>query len=178
MRGLCHHNGHSPYFFYNPEYMTKIKEIAGKRSPILVERLTAVWERSVRTTHTFLSEEDIAQIRPCVGTALREVSHLIILGHDESPAGFMGIEGNKIEMLFLAPEYIGLGLGGKLTDIALRDYGTTQVDVNEQNAAALGFYLHKGFHTVSRDALDDQGRPFPILHLKHGQFTLDLSPGK
>ncbi|MCF6161393.1 hypothetical protein [Furfurilactobacillus milii] len=40
------------------------------------------------------------------------------------------------------------------------------VDVNEQNPDALALYQHNGFHIVSRDAEDNQGRPFPILHLK------------
>jgi putative acetyltransferase len=40
------------------------------------------------------------------------------------------------------------------------------VDVNEQNEAAVGFYIAQGFHVVSRSELDADGRPFPTLHLR------------
>ena len=42
------------------------------------------------------------------------------------------------------------------------------VDVNEENKKALCFYLKKGYKIISRDAFDNQGKPFPILHLKKG----------
>ena len=37
----------------------------------------------------------------------------------------------------------------------------------EQNEQGVGFYQHLGFEVVGRSALDEQGNPFPILHLKH-----------
>ena len=33
-----------------------------QRTPLLIERLTEVWESSVRATHSFLSEDDISEI--------------------------------------------------------------------------------------------------------------------
>ena len=60
---------------------------------------------SVQATHTFLSGEEIAEIKPYVPQALEQVPHLIVL-EDEggAPAAFMGIGEQKLEMLFLAPE--------------------------------------------------------------------------
>ena len=40
------------------------------RAPELVGRLAQVWERSVRATHGFLSEDDIAGLRPEVAAGL------------------------------------------------------------------------------------------------------------
>lgn len=77
----------------------------------------------------------------------------------------MGIQGDKIEMLFLSPECIGQGWGSILVDRAIGFYGATKVDINEQNDQATRFYLHQGFRIMSRDALDEQGNLFPILHL-------------
>ncbi|WP_369523003.1 hypothetical protein [Brucella anthropi] len=40
------------------------------------------------------------------------------------------------------------------------------VDVNEQNLQGVGFYLHMGFVETGRSETDDQGRPYPLLHLR------------
>jgi putative acetyltransferase len=44
--------------------------------------------------------------------------------------------------------------------------GALTVDVNEQNAAARGFYEALGFDVVARSLLDETGRPYPILHMR------------
>lgn len=144
----------------------KIQEIQGNRDSGLLDALTGVWNESVRTSHHFLSEPDIEQLKPFVDMALREVGHLVVVYCGQLAKGFMGIQGDKIEMLFLSPECIGQGWGSILVDRAIDSYGVTKVDVNEQNDQATRFYLHKGFRIMSRDALDEQGNPFPILHLK------------
>jgi putative acetyltransferase len=40
------------------------------------------------------------------------------------------------------------------------------VDVNEQNVAARGFYEACGFVVEGRSEVDDQERPYPLLHLR------------
>jgi putative acetyltransferase len=44
--------------------------------------------------------------------------------------------------------------------------GALTVDVNEQNTQGVGFYRHLGFVETGRSETDDQGRPYPLLHLK------------
>jgi putative acetyltransferase len=48
---------------------------------------------------------------------------------------------------------------------AMRELRADEVDVNEQNPAAVGFYQHFGFKVVGRSPLDGTGKPFPILHM-------------
>ena len=79
---------------------------------------------------------------------------------------FIGIQGNKIEMLFVSPAHFGEGIGKHLVNTAIQKYKTTLVDVNEQNPKATGFYKHLGFKTFRRDDTDDQGNPFPILRMR------------
>lgn len=47
-----------------------------------------------------------------------------------------------------------------------RCLGATEVDVNEQNAQAVGFYLHLGFGQTFRRSTDGMGKPYPILHMR------------
>ena len=80
--------------------------------------------------------------------------------------GFIGCDEQRIEMLFVSPESRGIGVGKALLDYAITERGTNEVDVNEQNPQAVGFYQHRGFVTAGRSELDGEGNPFPLLHLK------------
>jgi putative acetyltransferase len=131
--------------------------------------LTALWERSVRQTHGFLTEADIAELRPAVLEVLGggELELWVLADASDVPAGFMGLAGNDIAALFLEPSHRGRGGGRMLVDHAqaLRG-GELTVDVNEQNPAARGFYEALGFVVVGRSPLDGEGRPFPLLHMR------------
>jgi putative acetyltransferase len=129
--------------------------------------ITDVWEASVRATHDFLREVDIQKMKPLVRDAsLYLVTLFGIRGADGRILGFIGVAGNKVEMLFIHPDARGKGIGKQLLHYAVDHLGTDEVDVNEQNAQAVGFYLHAGFKVTGRSERDGQGQPFPLLHLK------------
>lgn len=147
-----------------PITTTEIKK--EQRDTALIEALTCLWENSVRTSHHFLTEVDIANLKPYVKEALQAIDTLLIASEGQEYAAFCGIQDGKIEMLFAAPEFFGKGIGRQLVGIAVKDYGATLVDVNEQNPKAAGFYRHMGFEEYRRDETDDQGNPFPILRMR------------
>lgn len=126
--------------------------------------LAGIWERSVRATHDFLSEEDLCGIKAALVPDYFPAVELYAAVEGDTPVGFIGLSADRIEMLFVDSDRRGCGYGSLLTDFVVRQ-GASKVDVNEQNPAALGFYLSKGFRPVSRDATDEAGRPYPILHL-------------
>lgn len=133
----------------------------------LVDRLVAVWESSVRETHLFLSEEEIQRIKTYVPYALNGVTHLIVAEHEpECPVAFMGVEGQRLEMLFLSPDKRGAGLGRQLLEYGIKHYGIQEVTVNEQNPQAVGFYEHMGFETYKRTEVDEEGGPYPLLYMR------------
>ena len=103
---------------------------------------------NLNASHPFLTESDIHDLIPDVCLALKSVADLVVLYYKNAPAGFIGIEDKKVEMLFILPDYFGCGFGKRLMDIAIRDYGCIYVDVNEQNPSALDFYKAKGFHVI------------------------------
>jgi putative acetyltransferase len=67
-------------------------------------------------------------------------------------------------MLFVHPDHRGRGVGRTLAGHAIAA-GARTVDVNEQNAQAVGFYERLGFVVVGRSERDADGKPFPILHM-------------
>ena len=127
-------------------------------------QLLDIWERAVRATHDFLTEDIIGEIKMALIPNYFPNVYLFCIEVDGTIAGFIGIADDKIEMLFIDDCRRGLGLGTRLINHAI-ELAAVSVDVNEQNPSALEFYKAKGFHIVSRDERDEAGRPFPILHL-------------
>ena len=133
-------------------------------------RLFDVWHLSVRATHDFLADSDIAFLMPFVRDELARVTAERLLhvlrDADGSAYAFLCVEHAKIEMLFVHPDRRGSGAGRSLVRHAIVTLGATTVDVNEHNTQAHGFYQHLGFIVESRSGCDPFGKPFPILHLK------------
>jgi putative acetyltransferase len=129
--------------------------------------LVDIWLRSVRATHTFLSEDNIQSFLPVVrDVALAELEVWVLCSPDGAVMGFMGMAGSKMEALFLAPEFHRRGGGRRLVRHAQELKGELTVDVNEQNPAARRFYEACGFVVEGRSELDSTGRPFPLLHMR------------
>lgn len=82
-----------------------------ERTEMLVSQLVEVWEDSVKATHLFLSNEEIENIKKYIPQAISDISHLIIAKNDNNtPIAFMGIENEKLEMLFIRNNERGKGL--------------------------------------------------------------------
>ncbi|QIY86476.1 acetyltransferase [Aeromonas hydrophila] len=130
------------------------------------QALIAPWEASVRATHHFLQEADITALKPLILEHYFAAVDLVCArGEEGEIAGFCGVHDGNIEMLFIAPEARGSGVGRLLVAHAIQRQGARRVDVNEQNAQALGFYQHLGFEVTGRSPLDGQGKPYPLLHM-------------
>ena len=143
----------------------KILEVAD-RTPDLINQLLEVWEKSVRATHLFLSDREIKNIKEYVPQALNGVAHLVVAEDEAGRAvAFMGVEDGSLEMLFIAPEERGKGLGKRLIEYGIESYSVERLAVNEQNPQAKKFYEHMGFHVNKRTGLDEQGNPYPLLYM-------------
>jgi putative acetyltransferase len=135
--------------------------------------LLLLWERSVRATHDFLTEGDIDFFRPLVAQYFEGSTDIWVLtDKSDMPIGFLGLDGHSIAALFMEPAFLGKGGGRRLVSHAhkLRG-GALTVEVNEQNAAARRFYEALGFSVIDRSPLDDNGKPFPILHMRREKPT-------
>jgi len=131
--------------------------------------LTNVWEASVRATHDFLPDSYIELLR---GLVLEQYLDTVMLICCKDPTskritGFAGVAAGKVEMLFIHPDYRGLGIGKCLLMFAINELNAERLDVNEQNLQAVGFYLKQGFVAVGRCEKDGMGQPYPLLHLRY-----------
>ncbi|HGJ5855914.1 acetyltransferase [Arsenophonus nasoniae] len=136
-------------------------------------QLILIWENSVRATHDFLLEKMIATLRPLIlNNYLPNLQVYMSVDEQNSITGFMAIEQNRLEMLFIAPTLRRKGIGKALLQYAVTHFAVNEVDVNEQNKQAIDFYQQQGFKVYDRSELDGEGNPFPLLHLRLGDSNI------
>ncbi len=137
-----------------------------KYSDLLRGQVLSVWEKSVLATHHFLSQEDFTILKNLLYKLDLNLFEIYCLADQGRVAGFIALSGRKIEMLFLSPEYIGMGLGRRLISFAVSDLDANLIDVNEQNTRALQFYRKAGFEVFERSDTDDLGKSYPLLRMR------------
>jgi putative acetyltransferase len=132
-----------------------------------VVRAVEIWSAAVDATHDFLDPADRVSLEALIRTLLPTAPLLLAVDSDDHPLAFMLLDGSHMEALFVDPAVHGRGIGALLVREALRKWPEMTTDVNEANHRALGFYEHFGFVRTGRSSLDGQGRPYPLIHLKH-----------
>ena len=139
-----------------------IRRLSG---PAEYPRLVAIWRSAVDATHGFLAEADRDDIHSHLASDYLPHVDLHVADRGGLVVGFAGVSGQSLEMLFVDARERGQGIGTRLLSFVVAECGVKTVDVNEQNAQAIDFYRRRGFTVVGRSELDDQGRPYPILHM-------------
>ncbi|AZE87924.1 GNAT family N-acetyltransferase [Pseudomonas orientalis] len=129
--------------------------------------LARIWEASVRATHDFLPDSYIVLLKELLLTRYLD-SVMLICTKDarQHITGFAGVAAGKVEMLFIDPLHRGQGLGRQLLRYGIEHMNADELDVNEQNPQALGFYLKQGFEVIGRTEHDGLGQPYPLLHMR------------
>jgi putative acetyltransferase len=131
------------------------------------DALVDLWRRAVDATHDFLSADDRQAIDAEVAGFLPHAPLVVAVDDQDRPQGFMLIDGSHMEALFIDPDVRGTGIGRQLLLHAVARHPQLTTDVNAQNAQAVGFYQRMGFTETGRSPVDSQGRPYPLIHLRH-----------
>ena len=133
-------------------------------------RALEIWRAAVDATHGFLTPEDRLEIDrmvaeeflPNVGAMVRRRCA------GDRAAGFLVMDGEMIDALFVDPAVHGQGFGTAL--LAARAEALSPgalVEASEQATNALPFYEARGFVRIGRSETDPQGRPYPLVLLRH-----------
>ena len=141
------------------------------RGPEEYPSLVAIWRSAVDATHGVLAAEDRAEIEAHLIPEYFPHVDLVIAERGGSPVGFAGVAASKLEMLFVDAPARGSGVGSALVAHVVEVSGVDAVDVNEHNDEATTFYRRRGFVITGRSPHDDQGRPYPILHLSREGYS-------
>lgn len=132
-------------------------------------RVIEIWRGAVAATHDFLSPEDRLALDEMVCGFLPQARLWLAVDANDYPLAFMLIDSGHMEALFVDPSFRGTGVGAALVRHGLRFHPKMTTNVNEQNSQAVGFYEKMGFKRTGRSPLDDQGRPYPLIHLQHDE---------
>jgi putative acetyltransferase len=127
-------------------------------------QLLELWEQSVLATHHFLAADDVVFYRALLKEYLPALE-VYVTASEGTISGFIALSENMVQALFVNPGNMNSGIGKALMMFAINEKNVDRVDVNEQNQTAVAFYKRLGFEVVSRQAVDDSGRPYPILKL-------------
>jgi ribosomal protein S18 acetylase RimI-like enzyme len=128
--------------------------------------LTDLWERSARSSHAFMDDEQFVELVPRIRDLLLPSMDVWVAESAGVMLGFVGARGDHVELLYVAPEAQGRGIGPQLLAQLADGGGPRSVEVYADNAVGLGFYLSQGFRETRRDPTDGAGRGFPIAHLE------------
>ncbi len=126
-----------------------------------------IWRAAVDATHTFLTAEDRRAIDAFVAKFFPK-AELWMVDDGTRPVGFLIMDGDMIDALFVHPDVHGRGFGTALLNHALTLAPEALVDASEQATNALPFYEARGFVRTGRSETDPEGRPYPIIHLRYG----------
>ena len=133
-----------------------------------VPRALEIWRAAVDATHGFLTLEDRVEIDRMVAEEFLPNVDLWLVDDDQGRAvGFLVMDGEMIDALFVDPAVHGQGFGTALLVHALTLAPGALVEASEQATNALPFYDARGFERIGRSETDPQGRPYPLVLLRH-----------
>ena len=130
-------------------------------------RALEIWRDAVDATHPFLSPEHRTDIDAIVVEWLPTADLWMVDDENGRPVGFLAMDGDLIDALFVDPAVHGRGYGTALLNKALELVPNAVVDASEQATNALPFYEARGFVRTGRSETDPGGRPYPLIHLKY-----------
>lgn len=132
-------------------------------------RALEIWRAAVDATHGFLSREHHAEIDAMVEHEhLPNVDLWVATDAAGRVQGFMGLSVDEIDSLFVDPATHGRGYGSALVAHALARVPRIKVDASEQAPQDVAFYERRGFVRTGRSPTDPIGRPYPLIHFRHG----------
>lgn len=114
-----------------------------------IERIIDIWEATNINAHNFIRKEYWINSRPIVQEML-PLADIYVINNDISTVGFIGINQQHIEGIFIDQEYQSYGYGKQLLDFVKEMNCELSLTVYEKNHRAREFYKREGFTELSR----------------------------
>lgn len=127
--------------------------------------LTDLWERSARSSHAFMDDEEFVQLKPRVRDLLLPSMDVWVAEDRGEMLGFVGARDAVVELLYIAPEHQSRGLGRTLLSYVDGGAGPRSVEVYADNTVGVAFYRSQGFVEQLRYTVMVAGGSFDVMRL-------------
>jgi GNAT superfamily N-acetyltransferase len=127
------------------------------------DAIADVYLASFRAAYDFPPAHSDAQVRRWIReTAISTKEAWVAVSRRELVIGMMVLTPEALDQLYLAPGWTGLGVGGRLVELAkTRRPGGLKLATFQVNTGAMRFYERHGFSAVSRGdgSGNEEGQP-------------------
>ena len=110
-----------------------------------LEAVLDSWEAATRLSHSFMTDDFIAQERKNVAEIYLPITDTWVVEISGRVQGFIALMGNEVGAIFLQPACHGKGIGKTLMDKAQALHGDLEVEVFDANVIGRRFYSRYGF---------------------------------
>lgn len=131
------------------------------------QSLADLWCYTAKTAHSYLRPNEVADIADMMIKAYG-ITELLVFEKRSCPAGYMMLQDNLIQALYVLPRMKRFGIGTQLLEYARNTRGWCQplrTVVHDGSLEALVFFLKKGFRHEKRETMDGAGLPYVSHHL-------------
>lgn len=120
-----------------------------------IEIIMDIWQNTNISAHNFISDKYWIDMRPMVKDML-PMADIYVIRNDNIIVGFIGINQQHIEGIFIDQEYQSYGYGKRLLDFAKDINEELTLSVYAKNYRAYKFYTREGFTEIER-SFDNNG---------------------
>lgn len=117
------------------------------------EEIMRIWLDTNISAHHFIAREYWNSNYDAVKAMLPSAT-IYVYAENNVIQGFVGLMGENIAGIFVSHPYQSHGIGKKLLEYAKEKKDTLSLQVYQENARAVRFYLREGFH-VSTEQVDE-----------------------
>ena len=129
------------------------------------DALTELWERSARSSHAFMADDEFVELKPHIRDLLLPSMDVWVAESGDETLGFVGARAST-SSCSTSPLRRRAEASALVCSRISPTARTRSVEVYADNSVGLGFYLSQGFRETRRNPTDAAGRAFPIVHLE------------
>ena len=127
-----------------------------KMEPADADRVGEIWLEANREAHGFIPASYWEENFPAVREML-PLAEVYVWEDRGEIQGFVGLNGDYIEGIFVKGSCRSAGVGRKLMDHCKETRSSLRLNVYEKNRRALAFYLREGFQITAEGADEATG---------------------
>lgn len=126
-----------------------------------IKKIMDIWIASNLDAHNFISKDYFYNNFDFVKDAIENAT-VYVYEQESKVIGFVGINQEFIEGIFVDRNYRSKGIGKKLIDYCKKNYNTLSLNVYCKNKKAIEFYKREGFE-ICEKKLEKENKEFEYV---------------